>query len=75
MSAKRYLPEYLWDAYNWTAAAGELDELATLTGFALVQYAHRSERNAREHEEKVSASDLQELAERLRHRASAGLPL
>jgi hypothetical protein len=66
------LPSHLFDAYDWTESAGELEELAGLTGTELDRYVAESERNAQENAREfrefgvpclVTASDLRELAE------------
>ena len=56
------LPEELHDAYEWTRAAGELDELRDLSGEALDAYCKESEENCRENGDgSVTASDLDSL--------------
>lgn len=65
------LPADLHAAYEWTDAAGELDQLASLDGDALAEYATASEANARANDVRdVSASDLADLAIWLRSRES-----
>ena len=60
------LPAILANAYNWTDAAGELDELRGLTGEALATYCAESAANARTHGETVTELELESLAEWLR---------
>jgi hypothetical protein len=66
---KTKLPSHLFDAYDWTESAGELEELAGLVGAELDRYVAESERNAQENAREfgvpclVTASDLRELAE------------
>lgn len=58
----RPLPKYLFAAYNWTEAAGELDELRALCGKALETYIRESAANARENDmPDIDAGDLYEL--------------
>lgn len=71
-----HLPSTLHAAYDWTAAAGELDQLRDLTGEALLEYCRESADNSREHathpHDAVTAGDLELLhdwlAGRLEHR-------
>lgn len=59
----RRLPEHLHAAHGWTAAAGELAELASLSDDALAAYCAESEANARAHGDRtITASDLADLA-------------
>ena len=58
---RRALPTELYDAYNWTDAAGELPTLRTLEGAALETYCAESEANALAHGGDVDASDLMDL--------------
>lgn len=61
---RRCLPSDLHAAYDWTAAAGELDELRSLSGEALERYCAESADNAAWHGNKdVTALDLQRLHE------------
>lgn len=61
------LPQHLHAAYDWTDAAGELDELATLEGEALDSYCRESAANAEDHgESDVSELELDSLAAWLR---------
>ena len=52
------LPSWLHEAYDWTDAAGELDELRDADGEALLSYVAASESNSVEHGERVPAVDL-----------------
>jgi hypothetical protein len=64
---KRPLPESLHEAYGWTEAAGELEQLAALTGDALAAYAAESAaNNASNGDSTVTADDIEALAEWLR---------
>jgi hypothetical protein len=64
------LPESLFAAHEWTAAAGELPELRRLTGATLDTYCAESEENARLHDvTDVTASDLHDLHDWLRSEA------
>jgi len=66
-ATKKRLPNDLYAAYEWTRAAGELDQLKRLTGKTLDKYAREAVANAREHDvTDVSAADLKELAVWLR---------
>ena len=61
------IPTRLHAAYDWTAAAGELEELAALTGKALKAYCRESAANNAENGTgDVTSSDLADLAEWLR---------
>lgn len=61
MSTPR-LPEHLHDAYEWTEAAGELDELRDLSGADLAAYCDEAEANCRENgDSSVTADDLHAL--------------
>ena len=68
------LPKHLHAVYDWTAAAGELEELAGLHDRRLASYARESEANARQNDvTDVHASDIKELAAWLqltKHRAT-----
>jgi hypothetical protein len=58
------LPKHLCTAYDWTAAAGELNELRGLSGDELDRYVIESVQNhdaESEHEGGLTASDLLEL--------------
>jgi hypothetical protein len=70
MSARK-LPERLFVAYEWTDAAGELDELASLTGEELTRYARESELNFEQDPSgaPVTADDIEALGEWLREQA------
>lgn len=58
------LPQNLHAAYDRTASAGELNELASLRGDALEAYAAESEENALANDVRdVTASDIVELSE------------
>ena len=46
---KRPLPEGLHEAFNWTDAAGQIEELRLLRGIALLRYCVASARNYAEH--------------------------
>ncbi len=59
------LPEHLYAAFAWTEAAGELEELASLSGEALDTYCRESVANCEDGD--VTESDLRELAEGLRN--------
>ena len=62
---RAHLPAHLHDAYDWTAAAGELTELRDLTGQAPLDYCRDSAANSLEHaphpHDAVSAYDLEAL--------------
>lgn len=61
------LPVDLHDSCAWTAAAGELELLASLTGDALHRYAYESVQNAGEHNVRgIYMGDLHDLATWLR---------
>lgn len=63
------LPASLTDAFAWTDAAGEIEELASLTDDALETYARESAANNRKEnggDGSVSESDLLDLAAWLR---------
>jgi hypothetical protein len=58
-----YLPERLRAAYDWTSAAGELEELRAMHPEDLDGYAHESAANARTHGvSDVSVCDVIELS-------------
>lgn len=65
MAADPHLPKHLHAAYDWTDAAGELDELRDLTGGALLAYCLQSADNSAEHAahplDAVTAGELEEL--------------
>jgi hypothetical protein len=67
-------PKDLHPAYDWTAAAGELDELRSLKGKALATYCRESAENARSNGyHDVTEGDLRDLHDWLRgarHHAS-----
>lgn len=66
MKSKK-LPESLFAAFEWTAAAAELAELRDATGPALDAYVAASVANARQHDTSdVDGGDLRDLAEWLR---------
>jgi hypothetical protein len=46
---KRPLPEGLHEAFNWTDAAGQIEELRLLRGIALLRYCVASARNYVDH--------------------------
>lgn len=60
-----HCPASLHAAYEWTAAAGELDELRDATGDALEAYCRESAANSREHathpHDAVTEDDLMAL--------------
>jgi hypothetical protein len=59
MKPNKMLPDNLHVAYEWTRAAGELEELRSLDGGELDRYCAESEQNARNHRETdVCAADL-----------------
>jgi len=70
--SRRELPEDLHSAYEWTDAAGELDDLRdlALTGARLDTYCRTSARNWRDNhgtgDAEVTEADLHRLAEWLR---------
>lgn len=70
MSRQTHLPAHLHAAYNWTDAAGELEELRDLTGDALLEYCRQSAANSEAHEphphDVVTAGELEELHDWLR---------
>ena len=72
------LPKHLHAAYDWTAAAGELEKLSGLHDRRLASYARESEANARQNDvTDVHASDIKELATWLqltKHRATKKSP-
>ena len=56
------LPDDLFDAYDWTHAAGEINELRALSGDALMQYcAQSAANNAANGDGTVTAGDLDRL--------------
>lgn len=60
--AKHQPPEHLRAAYDWTAAAHELGDLAQLSDEALDAYCRESAENCAEHGDgDVSADDLRDL--------------
>ena len=60
----RALPEFLHPAYDWTAAAGEIEELTSLRGAKLKDYARRSAANCVQNgEADVTVSDIIDLSE------------
>jgi hypothetical protein len=62
MPKSHKLPEHLFDAYDWTNAAGELEELRTLAGDALQAYCAASSANATDNgTEPVTAYELEQL--------------
>jgi hypothetical protein len=63
------LPAALFEAYDWTAAAGELRELRALDGEALDAYCAESAENAAEHGAHVSEDEIRRLAAWLRESA------
>ena len=65
MTTTRKLPADLHAAHEWTAAAGELDELASLSGAALDAYCRESAANwaADPSGDRVTESDVRSLAE------------
>ncbi len=66
MTTTNRLPEHLHEAYDWTAAAGELEDLAKLSGRNLEVYCHESEQNAQEHGYDIPSESIEQLAEWLR---------
>lgn len=57
----------LYAAYDWTSSAGDLGELANLSGHALNNYCRESAANARQHgSDDVTEQDLHDLAHWLR---------
>ena len=69
--SQRHLPEDLHAAYEWTDAAGEVNELRSLEGPALTRYCRESARNWRDNDgtgAEVTADDLSRLADWLRPR-------
>ena len=67
------LPESLFYAYQWTDAAGELDELRMLTGDALAAYCRDSVANHADNRDpdgdwkgSLTESDLESLRDWLR---------
>ena len=65
-------PADLHDAYEWTDAAGELDELRGLSGDELDRYcAESAENSAADGDGSVTASALRELAAWLKMEAPA----
>jgi len=54
------LPEPLFAAYNWTDAAGELDELRDLDGAELERYCTESADNAAENDRELHSDDAPE---------------
>lgn len=64
MPPAKPLPEHLHAAYDWTNAAGELEELALLSGDALDAYVRESVANWRDgatNDGDVTESALREL--------------
>ena len=64
---RAYLPQALHAAYNWTEAAGELDELRSLADWpaALASYATASAANAAEaDQEQADPAEREPLRER-----------
>jgi hypothetical protein len=78
-ASRHPLPSSLHEAYEWTDAAGELDELRDAEGEDLLGYVAASVANAAEHtcadDEPISATELLALHEWLQeerdYRASA----
>lgn len=74
MKAREPLPKHLHAAHEWTAAAGELDQLRSLTGAELEAYCQASASNSREHalhpHDAVTADDLESLHDWLMRGAS-----
>ena len=65
MTKKNVLPSHLHVAYDWTAAAGELEELRTTRAWR--RYARESVANADAHDQQdVTESDLLALRAWLR---------
>ena len=59
------IPDRLHAAYDWVDAAGELSELAELTGMALAKYCREAEANAAEHGHAIRGGNFADLARRL----------
>lgn len=67
--AMRKLPERLHAAWDWTNAAGELDELAAKSEDEAAAYARDSAENARAHDTNILEADIEELAAWLKENA------
>lgn len=73
-AAKTPLPAHLHAAYDWTAAAGELDELRRLTGDELLTYCRESAENSEEHVPDPSGAITAYELEQLHDWLNEGVP-